>query len=210
MKKLDKGKFNSWKEYYHQYQSTLASSYYIPFLLNNDIELDNRDILEIGCGNGGFIGAFGKYSDRCVGFDLKDLEWENENVRYYNLNVFDENLTEKIESKFDLIILRDVIEHLDNKMMDSLFDQIKLLSKENTVILITFPPFYSPFGLHQQVLLNNFLKFIPYLSLLPKGLVKFLTRSKSHKRENVEELLSLYDSKTSISSFYNLINKKKM
>ena len=158
MKKLNKNKFASWKEYYYEYQRTLASGYYIPFLLNNNIELDDRDILEIGCGNGGFIDAFGKYSDRCVGFDLKNLEWENENVRYYNLNVFDENLTEKIESKFDLIILRDVIEHLDNKMMDFLFDQIKLLSKKNTVILITFPPFYSPFGLHQQVLLNNFLR----------------------------------------------------
>ena len=95
-----------------------------------------------------------------------------------------------------------------NNMMDSLFNQIELLSKESTVILITFPPFYSPFGLHQQVLLNNFLRFIPYLSLLPKGLVKILTKGKSHKGENVDELLSLYDSKTSISSFYNLINKK--
>ena len=209
MKKLDKSQFNSWKDYYYQYQHSLASDYYIPFLKDNNVDINGKDILEIGCGNGGFIGAFSQYSDKCVGFDLKDLDWKNEKVKYYNLNVFDENLTEKIESKFDLIILRDVIEHLDNSMMDSLFDQVALLSKENTLILATFPPFYSPFGLHQQVLLNNFLRFVPYLSLLPKGLVKILTNGKSHKKENVDELLSLYDSKTSIGSFYRLINKKR-
>ena len=206
MKKVNKNKFSSWKEYYYEYQRTLASGYYIPFLLNNNIELDDRDILEIGCGNGGFISAFGEYSDRCVGFDLKNLKWENNNVKYCKLNVFDENLTDKIESKFDIIILRDVIEHLDNKLMDQLFNQIALLSKPDTIILITFPPFYSPFGLHQQVLLNSLLRFVPYLSLIPRDLMRVLADGKSNDKENVEELLSLYYSKKTISMFYSLIN----
>ena len=84
-------------------------------------------------------------------------------------------MIEKLNSKFDLIILRDVIEHLNNSNMYLLFDRIDKLSNNNTVVLITFPPFYSPFGLHQQVLMKNFLKYIPYLSLLPKGLIKYLS-----------------------------------
>ena len=114
MKKLDRSQFNNWKEYYHQYQHDLASDYYIPFLNDNNVYINAKNILEIGCGNGGFIGAFSDHSNRCVGFDLKDLDWENESVKYHNLNVFDKNIREKIESKFDLIILRDVIEHIDN------------------------------------------------------------------------------------------------
>ena len=63
MKKLDKNNFTSWKDYYQAYQESLAEDYYIPFILKNDIKVDDKNILEIGCGNGGFIGAFGKYSN---------------------------------------------------------------------------------------------------------------------------------------------------
>ena len=208
MKKLNKNNFTNWKDYYQAYQKSLAEDYYIPFMLRNNIIVDDKNILEIGCGNCGFIGAFGEYSNNCIGFDLKDLEWNNNNVKYYKLNVFDENLTKKIDSKFDIIILRDVIEHLDNNKMDILFNQIKLLLKNSGVILLTFPPFYSPFGLHQQVLLNNFLSYIPYLSLLPKFIVKILIKGKMHDKKNVNELLSLYESKKTISSFYKLIDLK--
>ena len=205
MKKLNKDKFKNWKDYYFEYQRTLASSYYIPFLTNNNVELKDKNILEIGCGNGGFISAFGQFSDYCMGFDLKDLDWKKNNIKYRRLDVFDDKLVNQIDSKFDIIILRDVIEHLDNKQTDKLFKQIELLSNSKASVLITFPPFYSPFGLHQQVLLKSMLRFIPYLSLIPKDLIKVLTEEDSNKN-GVEELLSLYDSKKTISMFYKLIN----
>ena len=208
MKKLNKNDFNSWKDYYLAYQRSLAQDYYIPFLLKNNVEINDRDILEIGCGNGGFINGFSSYSDKCVGFDLKNLDWESSNVKFDCLDVFDEKLPEKLGSKFDLIILRDVIEHLDNKKMGDLFNQIELLLKDNGIFLVTFPPFYSPFGLHQQVLLNNFLKYVPYLSLFPRLLVRRLIKGKINDSDNVKELLSLYESKKTISSFYKLINRK--
>ena len=208
MKKLDKNNFSSWKEYYFEYQRSLAADYYIPFLKDkNGVKLKDKNILEIGCGNGGFIDAFGDYSDNCVGFDLKDLEWDKSNVTYHRLNVFDQNLTDKIDLKFDVIILRDVIEHLDNRQTDMLFKQIDLISNKDTLILITFPPFYSPFGLHQQVLLKSFLRFIPYLSLIPKELIKILTEGDKDNKDGVEELLSLYDSKKSIGMFYKLVSQ---
>ena len=102
MQKLNKNNFDSWKDYYFEYQKTLASSYYIPFLINNNVELKDKNILEIGCGNGGFISAFGEFSDNCVGFDLKDLDWKKNNVKYRRLDVFDDNLTNEIDSKFDI------------------------------------------------------------------------------------------------------------
>lgn len=206
MKKLDKNNFNSWKEYYFKYQRTLAECYYIPFFQKNKVELKNKNILEIGCGNGGFISAFGEFSDNCVGFDLKNLKWENTNVKYHKLDVFDDELINKFDSKFDIIILRDVIEHLDNTQTNKLFSQIQKLSNLNTVILITFPPFYSPFGLHQQVLLKSILRFIPYLSSLPKSLIKVLIKDDKNK-EGTDELLSLYDSRKTIGMFYRLMSQ---
>ena len=44
MQKLNKNNFDSWKDYYFEYQKTLASNYYIPFLINNDVEL--KDIAQ--------------------------------------------------------------------------------------------------------------------------------------------------------------------
>ena len=142
-----------------------------------------------------------------MGFELKDLEWDKSNVAYRRLNIFDENLTDKIDSRFDIIILRDVIEHLDNKQTDKLFKQINLLSNLDTLILITFPPFYSPFGLHQQVLLKSILRFIPYLSLIPKDIIKVLVEGDKDNKEGVEELLSLYESKKTISMLYKLVRR---
>ena len=47
--------------------------------------------------------------------------------------------------------------------------------KVNSKLLITFPPFYSPFGLHQQVLLKSIIKYVPFLSSIsPKILIPIL------------------------------------
>ena len=98
--KIDKKKFKDWKSYYLHYQETLASSYYIPYLKKNNIELENKKILEIGCGNGGFIKAFSKYSKNCTGFDIKNLNWDDDTVRYLHLNIFDKNFDSYIGEKF--------------------------------------------------------------------------------------------------------------
>ena len=203
--KIDKSKFKDWKSYYLSYQETLASNYYIPYLNDNNIEINNKKILEIGCGNGGFIKAFSKYSPNCTGFDIKNLNWDDDELRYLHLNIFDENFDSQISDNFDIIILRDVIEHIDNDLNDLLFKKIKSLSNESTVILVTFPPFYSPFGLHQQALLSSFCRYIPFLSLIPKIMMKIIFCCRKNK--NIDEMLSLYDAKMSIGSFYRLIRK---
>ena len=41
MKKINKDNFNSWKEYYWEYQYQLAKKYYIPFLKESNIKLKN-------------------------------------------------------------------------------------------------------------------------------------------------------------------------
>ena len=203
--KIDKNKFKDWKSYYLRYQETLASSYYIPYLKKNNIELENKKILEIGCGNGGFIKAFSRYSKNCTGFDIKNLNWNDDKVKYLHLNIFDKDFNSHISEKFDIIILRDVIEHIDNNLNSSLFEKLESLSNKKTVILITFPPFYSPFGLHQQALLSSFFRYIPFLSLVPKVIMKMIFCFRRNK--NIDEMVSLYDTKMTIKSFYRLINK---
>ena len=50
------------------------------------------------------------------------------------------------------------------------------------------------------------LRFIPYLSAIPKSLIKLLIKDDKNKR-GTDELLSLYDSKKTISMFYRLMGQ---
>ena len=55
--------------------------------------------------------------------------------------------------------------------------------KNDVKMLLTFPPYFSPFGLHQQAIMKTFLKNIPYLSLLPKQILKLLILKLESKNE---------------------------
>ena len=75
MKRVYKKDYSDWSEYYYQYQYTLAKEYYIPYLINNGVSLSNISILDVGCGNGGFVSAFPNTSKK-TGLEIKELEKE--------------------------------------------------------------------------------------------------------------------------------------
>tara|TARA_Y100001960_G_C14612753_1_gene796660 strand:+ start:47 stop:832 length:786 start_codon:yes stop_codon:yes gene_type:complete len=211
MKKLKKRKFNNWKEYYFQYQYNLASEYYIPELEKNGIECKNKKILEIGCGNGGFIAAFNNNKNKCYGIDIKDMEWQNNsNIMYKQANIFDKDVCTFLNTKFDIIILRDVIEHIDNNLNNKLISIVNSLSKNKTNVIITFPPFYSAFGLHQQSLVTSALRFFPFLSICPRSILIPILKLIGNPIEKNKEIIELHNSKMTISSFKNLIKKHKI
>ena len=207
MKKIVRQDYQSWKEYYHAYQFELARQYYIPYL-NGHINIKDKQVLEIGCGNGGFIEAFAEHSSICVGFDIKEVDRPDSNAIFHKMDAFDVDLPKKIGGKFDVIILRDVIEHLDNKKMDALFSNVNSMLSASGRVLVTFPPFFSAFGLHQQALMGSYFKYVPFLSLIPKPIMKFLIRGGNQKKENREETLELYNSRQTISSFLRLVKSQ--
>ena len=46
MKKVNKDNFNSWKEYYFEYQYRLAKEYYIPLLNKSNIDFNDINVTE--------------------------------------------------------------------------------------------------------------------------------------------------------------------
>ena len=212
MKKINKENYNSWKEYYFEYQYQLAKQYYIPLLKKLNIDLKNKKIVDIGCGNGGFISAFSEYSTELYGIEIKEFDWPPE-IRD-KIIFLTGDLTEMTDYKaavigpnVKLIILRDVIEHIpyDQKLL--FLKKIKVFADSNTNFLITFPPFLSPFGLHQQVFCNSILRYIPYLSLLPKSILKFILSIFKENKDTVEKLLEIKDCKMTIGNFIKLYKK---
>ena len=145
MKNIKLSDFDSWEDYYWEYQNLLPKKYYIPYLKNQKVPL-NGDILDVGCGNGGFINAIrsaASNSNHMIkGIDIKAFRsWGSSNTNYNVHNILEDD-NKDYQKKYDLIILRDVIEHIPlSKKYEFIKAAIKLGSN-NTIYLVTFPPYY--------------------------------------------------------------------
>ncbi len=108
---------------------------------------------------------------------------------------------------FDLIILQDVIEHVEDK--DSLVNELKRILKKNGLIYISTPNRFSIF---------NFISDphwgIPFLSLFKRHSIKkyFLRfiRKDDFNRSDIAELLSLKDISRLFNEFKINLNTKKI
>ena len=202
---LNKKKFKNWNEYYWEYQYNLASEYYIPLLKRWNFDIKNKKILDIGCGNGGFTAAFGNFS-KTTGIDIKKFPWKTvKNVDYKSYDIFTD--PKILNTDYDLIILRDVIEHIPLDMKEKFIKKALEYGNSNVRLLVTFPPFYSPFGLHQQVLLNSKIRYIPFLSLIPKNLMILILKAINEDKFSIKKIIEMYDCKMTIKNFEKIIKK---
>jgi hypothetical protein len=71
---------------------------------------------------------------------------------------------------------------------------------KKTKLLLTFPPFYSAFGLYQQ---SKF-KYFPFLSKFPHTLIKILLGN-FHDKNSISKLKEIQNSRMTINHFTNLI-----
>ena len=200
--------YNDWKTYYWTYQYILADTYYIPRIVSWGVKIEKKKILDIGCGDGGFTSAFGKAGGYCTGVEIRKFDWEpSENVNYIVQDIMNEDAIHNIGSNFDLIILRDVMEHIPIPMKKIFLQTVMKFGGENTNFLITFPPFYSPFGLHQQTLLKSAIKKIPYLCLLPTKILSQLLKICKEDNQTINKIIEIRESRMTICSFNQLISE---
>jgi SAM-dependent methyltransferase len=136
------------------HQSVTSLKYIVPF-----IDFKGGSVLEIGCGEGGNLMPF-KYA---TGIDISVSKIKSakafSNNSFVCGDVFNTHL-----GTFDLIIVKDTIEHIhDHQRFVSRL--LELLNPDG-IVFISFPPWPMPYGGHQQTC-NSFLRFIPWVHLLP-------------------------------------------
>ena len=116
-------------------------------------DLSGKRVLEVGCGSGGILVPFTEIGAEAVGIDFDDTYMEAGRKR--GLNLIDQSIYEfQAANKFDLIILKDVLEHLPD--LNLVLQRLKSLLSETGNVYIQVPTFEGLEFLGYQ---NDFLRY---------------------------------------------------
>ena len=197
------------KRYFNE-QATTTEKYVIPYV--EDLVKLNKDcrILEVGCGEGGNMKPFLDRGCQVTGIDISLNQIEKAR-KFYDEMTMEGELTllgqdiYKVDladtGTFDLIMLRDVIEHIPNQ--EKFMEIIGSFLKPDGKIFFGFPPWQMPFGGHQQMC-NSVLSKTPWIHLLPRSLYKGLLRVFHEPKKKIEGLLEHVDTGITIERFQRI------
>ncbi len=161
-------------KYYWNYQYELGKQFIVPYSLEIGCFAEGNSVFEVGSAEGGVLAAFVEAGGiEAVGSDIAQNRLEMGEkitkilqlpITFSNHNIITEDIPDNWKDKFNLVLLRDVIEHLDDT--EIALKNIRKIIKPGGFLFVSFPPYYSAFGGHQHTLGNKLGK-LPFLHLLP-------------------------------------------
>lgn len=198
------------KEQYFYEQGLTSLKFVVPFI-SDLVKLDHETaVLEIGCAEAGNLKPFVDMGCKATGIDIScsRIELANE---FYKDHINRQNLTlicEDIykvnpDKKFDVIIMRDVIEHIPNQEKFMCF--VKSFLKPNGKFFLAFPPWQNPFGGHQQVCKSKILSAMPWFHLFPKSIYKIILKAFGESDATIDALFEIKETGISIERFERIL-----
>ena len=200
---------------YFQEQVYTTSKYIMPFIRDVFPVSDQTTVQEIGCGEGGNLKPFLEIGCRVTGIDISPSKIDQARLfldkpEYRNkLRLIAEDIYNIHDPsvKADLILMRDVIEHIhDQERFMSFLKQFLL---PGGMIFIAFPPWYNPFGGHQQVCRSKILSRLPYFHLLSTFLYKWILKVSGESEGTIRGLLEVKETGLSIERFERILAKER-
>lgn len=202
-----------------QQQVDNSRDYLVPFVEEViPIEKGLR-VMEIGCGEGGVLKAFLDKKATCLGVDLSEpriarakdfyaVEMKEGIIDFKAKNVYDEDFLAEFKASFDLILLKDTIEHIPNQ--ENFIPYITQFLKPNGFIFFGFPPWRMPFGGHQQTCKSKVLGMTPYFHLFPMGMYKGILKAFGETDANIRALEEIKETGISLARFERIIKASQL
>jgi 2-polyprenyl-3-methyl-5-hydroxy-6-metoxy-1,4-benzoquinol methylase len=195
---------------YFKQQFDTTQTFIIPFIERKTKIEKGMKFLEVGSGYGGICKAFADKGCRVTGIELweyasniaKDFlkdDIAQGKVEIINKNVYDINPDKDLDEKFDIILLKDTIEHIHDQ--ESFVKHIIHFLKPGGIIFFAFPPWLMPFGGHQQSLDSKFLHFLPYFHILPTPIYKGILKMFGESEGRIRDIIEVKETQISINRF---------
>lgn len=203
--------FHTDRDWYFQMQQINCNEHVIPFIEKTYTFKPDARILEIGCGTGGVLAAFLERGYQGAGVDISSysLDFAKEKLADYiqsgqlimvAKDIYQIDPETELNGKFDLIVLKDVIEHIPHQ--ERLLEKMKDLLRPGGAIYFGFPPWQMPFGGHQQMCHSKILSRLPYFHLLPMPVYKSVLKA---FKETPDELIEIKETGISIERFEKIV-----
>lgn len=193
---------------YWQYEYDVVQLYLLPLLRDWGVRISGTRLLDIGCGDGGGVSALADAGMICQGFDIEERRVRLANAmkgsRAYEMIVGDiyANQPPFAGEHFDLVVMHDVFEHLEQKA--EVLRRIAAYLAPGGKVLITFPPYYSAFGAHQQVLRSPIAR-LPFSHYIPFFSSFILPRLHGEHQSFIEEIQKLAQMRMGLRKFEHII-----
>jgi SAM-dependent methyltransferase len=200
-------------KYFHE-QARTTERHVIPYLKAYGSLTPSSRVLEIGCGEGGNLVPLLEMGCEVVGVDYvasrialaERMFMEHPQRNKLDLVVADIYDWQPSNCTFDVIIMRDVIEHIHDQ--SRFMEVVKRFMHEDTRFFLAFPPWQNPFGGHQQICKNRWLSKLPYFHLLPVPLYRAVLRMGGEQDKTIEDLLEIKETGISLERFERICNER--
>lgn len=197
----------------YEQQVDNSKQYVLPFIEQTKPIGKGVNVMEIGTGEGGVLVPFMDKGAYCVGVDLNPLRIDIANkfyakeiaegkIEFLYKNVYDDDFLERFKGYFDIIILKDAIEHIPEQ--EKFIPYLRNFLKEGGQIFFGFPPWYMPFGGHQQIA-DKKIGMMPYYHILPKPIYRGMLKMIGENSGVIKELMEIYDTRISIERFERIV-----
>lgn len=201
------------RERYFKELAQTSKEFYIDYLQNFKSVGAGTRVLEIGCGEGGNLLPLAEAGCCVTGIDLAANKIENAKEYFAKRNMPGEFISGNFlnmpprEDRFDIVLIHDVIEHIEPEDKPAFFLGLKKFLKPDGIVFFGFPAWQMPFGGHQQICRSRVCSTVPFMHVLPAPVYKAWLKMFGEEPAKIDELLSIKRSRMTPELFEKLCNK---
>lgn len=129
-------------------------------------------------------------------------------VQFISRDIYDIDPETDLPHKFDVILLKDVIEHIPSQ--EKFIPRLKDFLNPGGVVFFGFPPWQMPYGGHQQMCRSKFLSKLPWFHLFPMFLYKGMLKLFGEKENVRDALIEVKQTGISIERLQRIVRRSQM